>query len=295
MTHVLVLSAARPLSDATVDLVWRALDGWGMTPRRLGDRAVEIGVSEPDRALSAVRAALADRPVDVNVLPVARRRKSLLIADMDSTIIQCECIDELADTVGLKDKVSEITERAMRGELDFAAALDARVEMLKGMDIGVVDAVYADRVRLTPGARAMVRTMAANGAVTALVSGGFTVFTEKVARDAGFAQHKANVLETDGDTLTGTVARPIVDKSTKLDTLNALLAAHGLTMADALAIGDGANDAAMVGAAEGGGGLGVAFRAKPILEQVATAQIRHGDLETALYLQGYTDAEIVRD
>lgn len=237
----------------------------------------------------AVKQAVLDRPVDFAVQPVENRRKRLLIADMDSTIINVECLDELADFAGVKDKVSAITERAMRGELAFEGALRERVGMLKGLSVDALQACYDDRVKLNPGARTLVRTMAEHGARCALVSGGFTFFTSRVARAAGFHLNRANTLiEVDG-LLTGTVGDPILGKEAKLAALREETAALGLTPADALAVGDGANDLAMIEVA----GLGVAYRAKPIVAAQAHAKVDHADLTALLHFQGYTTAEFV--
>jgi phosphoserine phosphatase len=237
----------------------------------------------------AVKDAVGDRPVDFAIQPVENRRKRLLIADMDSTIINVECLDELADFAGVKDKVSEITERAMRGELAFEGALRERVGMLKGLSVDALQTCYDDRVKLNPGARTLVRTMAEHGARCALVSGGFTFFTSRVAQAAGFHLNRANTLiEADGK-LTGTVGDPILGKEAKLAALREETAALGLTPADALAVGDGANDLAMIEVA----GLGVAYRAKPIVAAQAHAKVDHADLTALLYFQGYTQAEFV--
>ena len=225
--------------------------------------------------------------VDVVVQPRDGRRKMLLVADMDSTMITVECIDELADYAGLKPKIAAITEAAMRGELDFEAALDARVALLKGLDAAVIDTCRAERVQLMPGARALVRTMRAWGASAVLVSGGFTRFAEPVAAEIGFDRAIANVLEIDGATLSGTVARPIVGAATKRETLLETRAALGLADAATLAVGDGANDLAMIEIA----GLGVAYHAKPIVAAAAAARIKHGDLTALLWAQGVPRAE----
>ena len=213
------------------------------------------------------------------------RRKALLIADMDSTMIQCECIDELADYAGLKPQVAAITEAAMRGELDFAEALKARVALLKGLPTATLDECRRDRVRLTPGAQTLVRTMAANGAHTLLVSGGFTAFTVPVAAEIGFAAQKANVLLAADNLLTGEVAQPIVDASTKRDSL----LSAGVPLDATLAVGDGANDIPMLEAAS----LGIAFHAKPKAAAAADAHVRHGDLTTLLWAQGYRRSDWV--
>lgn len=256
----------------------------------LGADAIEVPVEGDLAEIRArVAAAVADRPVDFAVQPVDNRRKRLLIADMDSTIIGCECLDELADFAGVKDKVSEITERAMRGELPFEGALRERVGMLEGLPVEALQACYDDRVKLNPGARTLVRTMAAHGARCALVSGGFTFFTSRVAEAAGFHVNRANTLIEEGGRLTGQVGDPILGKEAKLAALREETAALGLTPADALAVGDGANDLAMIEAA----GLGVAYRAKPIVAAQAHAKVDHADLTALLYFQGYKASEFV--
>ncbi len=215
------------------------------------------------------------------------RRKRLLIADMDSTMILCECIDELADYAGLKAEVAAVTEAAMRGDLDFAAALDARVALLRGMDAAVIDRCRAERVRLMPGATALVRTMAGQGAHTLLVSGGFTAFAEPVAGEIGFAEVRANTLLIEAGRLTGAVARPIIEAAAKRAALIAAAAAHGIPLAATLAVGDGANDIPMLETA----GLGVAYHAKPKPAGAADAAIRFGDLTTLLWAQGIARSE----
>ncbi len=239
----------------------------------------------------AAKLALEDLAVDHCVQPWEGRRKQVLIADMDSTIIGCECIDELADFAGVKDKVSTITERAMRGELDFESALRERVAMLKGLPLADLQLAYDQRVRLNPGARTFVRTMAAHGARCLLVSGGFSFFTSRVAVAAGFHENRANSLgEADG-ALDGTVGSPILGREAKLAALRGEAARLDLDLSATLAIGDGANDLAMIEAA----GLGLAYRAKPIVAAQADAKIDHADLTTALYFQGYTADQFVTD
>ena len=256
----------------------------------LGEEALDLFVDGPPvQTHQAVKAAVGERPVDFAVQPVENRKKRLLIADMDSTIIDVECLDELADFAGVKAQVSEITERAMRGELAFEGALRERVGMLKGLSVDALQACYDDRVRLNPGARTLVRTMAEHGARCALVSGGFTFFTSRVAEAAGFHLNRANTLIEEDGRLTGTVGDPILGKEAKLAALQEETAALGLTPADALAVGDGANDLAMIEAA----GLGVAYRAKPIVAAQAHAKVDHADLTALLYFQGYTAAEFV--
>ena len=256
----------------------------------LGPDAVEIATDgDPGELLAAVEAVTEGLPVDFAVTSGENRRKRLLIADMDSTIINVECLDELADFAGVKDKVSEITERAMRGELAFEGALRERVGMLAGLSVDALQTCYDQRVRLNPGAKTLVETMAAHGARCALVSGGFTFFTSRVAAAAGFHLNRANTLiEADGK-LTGQVGEPILGKEAKLAALREETAALGLTPADALAVGDGANDLAMIEVA----GLGVAYRAKPIVAAQAHAKVDHADLTSLLYFQGYKASEFV--
>ncbi len=245
---------------------------------------------EPDRVRSAVAAALTDFPIDVNVVTNdAARRKKLLVADMESTIIAQECLDELADRMGLRDRIADITARAMRGEIAFESALAERVAMLRGLDANALEQLYAERVTLTPGARELVTTMRKNGAYCALVSGGFTFFTERIAKRLGFDTHQANRLDIVDGKLAGSVAPPILGREAKLAALEGLSGELGLKPQETLAVGDGANDLDMIRAA----GLGVAFRAKPIVAAEAKAAIRHGDLTGLLYLQGYRKTEFV--
>ena len=229
--------------------------------------------------------------VDLVVQPAAGRAKQLLVADMDSTMITVECIDELADYAGLKPQIAAITEQAMRGALDFAAALDARVALLAGLEAHAIDHCRAERVRLMPGARALVQTMRAHGALTILVSGGFTAFAEPVREAIGFARVIANRLALAEGRLTGQVLRPIVDAATKEQVLLAALAERGLAPEASLAVGDGANDLAMIRRA----GLGVAYHAKPVVAAAAAARIDHGDLTALLYAQGYAKRDWVMD
>jgi phosphoserine phosphatase len=232
--------------------------------------------------------ALDGASVDLAVVPNASVRKRLFLADMDSTMIEQECIDELADFVGMKAQVSEITERAMRGELAFEPALRERVALLKGLPIGVVDEIIRERITLMPGGRTLVATMKAHGAHACLVSGGFTVFTSRIAAIIGFDENRANELIVRNGMLTGEVAEPILGKEAKLATLVELRERLGLSHAETLAVGDGANDLAMIGEA----GLGVAYHAKPAVAAAAQARVEYGDLTTLLYFQGYSDDEI---
>jgi len=239
---------------------------------------------------TSARAAVENVACDINIVSTQRRRKKLLVADMDSTIISCECLDELADQAGLKPRIAAITERAMRGEIAFEAALRERVGMLKGLDLAALETTFRERVKLNAGAKALVATMKAHGARTCLVSGGFTYFTERVAREAGFDDQQANVLLDDGSVLTGQVREPILGREAKLVALEDEVAKLGIGFEDALAVGDGANDLAMIQRA----GLGVAYHAKPVVAEAAGASIIHSDLMALLYLQGYRDDEIVR-
>ena len=234
-----------------------------------------------------VNAALANLPVDHCVQPAAGRRKRLLLADMDSTIISCECLDELADYAGVKAEIAAVTERAMRGELAFEPALRERVARLEGLPLETLQRCYDERVRLNPGAAQMVRTMIRHGARAVLVSGGFGFFTARVGAAAGFSDHRGNTLLDDGLRLTGRVGEPILGREAKLATLLQEAATLGVTAAEAIAIGDGANDLAMIEAA----GLGVAYRAKPVVAARAMARIDHTDLTTLLYFQGFSSSD----
>jgi phosphoserine phosphatase len=238
----------------------------------------------------AARAALTGvgERVDVIVQPAAGREKKLLIADMDSTMITVECIDELADYAGIKAQIAEITERAMRGELDFAGALHERVALLKGLADAAIDQCRTERVKIMPGAKALVRTMKQRGARTLLVSGGFTRFTGPVAEEIGFDDAVANVLEIADGALLGTVTLPIVDAARKRMELEAAIN-DGIDRPLTLAVGDGANDIPMIQ----GAGLGVAYHAKPRTREAAAAEIVHGDLSVLLYAQGIASAEWV--
>jgi phosphoserine phosphatase len=208
---------------------------------------------------------------------------------MDSTIIGCECLDELADMAHLKPQIAAITEQAMNGEIAFEPALRERVGLLKGLALSALERTYKERVKLNPGAKALVATMKKHGARTCLVSGGFTYFTERVAKDAGFDDNQANTLLDDGTRLTGEVKEPILGREAKLAALKNEIETLKLSAADALAVGDGANDLAMIEHA----GLGVAYHAKPVVSQAADAAIVYGDLRALLYLQGYSDEEIL--
>lgn len=242
----------------------------------------------PDVAEAAALAAFDGQPFDVVAQLNDHRRKSLLVADMDATIVTTETLDELATEAGLKDKIEAITTRAMRGELDFDAAVKQRVKLLKGLSTKALTKTWK-ATQLTPGARTLVQTMRANGAHTLLVSGGFTYFTERAAKACGFHGHKGNVLETKDRALTGGVKQPVLGAAAKYETLVSTAADLRLPLVETLTVGDGANDERMIRAA----GLGVAFHGKPILRDAARARIDHTDLTALLYIQGYRAGEFV--
>jgi phosphoserine phosphatase len=294
MKRVIVLAAPKAgpfldadlidqLNEALVDLHLKPEPARWLAP----ERAVEIAIEGDADPACAIIGLIGEIPIDHAVVAAEERRKKLLLADMDSTIITVECIDELADFAGIKAEISAITERAMRGELDFEGALRERVARLKGLPASVIDRVYEERIRLTKGAKTLLATMRAGGAEAYLVSGGFTVFTDKVAREAGFNAAYANRLEIENGVLTGKVIPPIVGAEAKLATLKAKREALALDPFQTMAIGDGANDLPMILKA----GLGIAYHAKPKVAAEAAANIIHGDLTTALFYQGYAEHE----
>lgn len=296
MELVLTLVSPDPAAaGAAADRAKSALAAAGAAvkaPIPLGEAAFDLPlIADLAKVKAVLGGVIDDQPIDACVQPAAGRRKRLLVADMDSTIINVECLDELADFAGLKAEISAITERAMRGELQFEGALRERVGMLKGLAIGALQQAYDERVRLNPGARTLVRTMAVNGARCALVSGGFTFFTSRVAEAAGFHLNRANTLIAEGDKLTGQVGDPILGKEAKLAALQQQAAELGVPLSATLAVGDGANDLAMIEAS----GLGVAYRAKPIVAAQAHAKVDHADLTALLYFQGYNASEFVVD
>ena len=279
----------RPLLSALCHIL-----GTDTAPRWLDPGlAVDLGFTVPTDAIAGLKleitALLGGRPIDAVIQPAAGRRKALFLADMDSTMIGQECIDELADFAGLKDRVSAITERAMQGEIAFEPALRERVALLKGLPLSAVESVLSGRISLTPGAETLVRTLRANGTYCALVSGGFTLFTGPIAARLGFDEHRSNTLEVEGDSLAGRVGEPILGREAKLERLIELRETLKLDRSATMAVGDGANDLAMLAEA----GLGVAFRAKPAVAAAAQARIDHNDLEALLFLQGFRRADFV--
>jgi phosphoserine phosphatase len=287
LVATLICNPADPALDSTVvDGARAILPSPGPAQWLFDEVAVDIPF-EGSEDISAVEARLrearGDLPIDIVVQPRAFRRKKLLLADMDSTMIGQECIDELADFAGLKARVAKITERAMRGEIEFEPALRERVALLKGMSVGVIDEVLKTRITPTPGGRELVATMRAHGAYTCLISGGFTRFTSAVAAMIGFQENRANELLIEDGKLTGEVREPILGRAAKLATLIDLTESFDLDDIDTLAVGDGANDLGMIANA----GLGVAYHAKPTVAAAAAARIDHGDLTALLYAQGY--------
>ena len=286
MPIVSLIAAPGRLEPAAAEALRSA---WGAAPLRWlsGGEAAEFAVPEAPSNLDHVRAEVDLLGIDLNVLSEEGRRKRLLLADMDSTVIGQECIDELADLAGVGPRVAAITEAAMRGEIGFEGALEARVALLEGLPEEAVGRVIAERLTLTPGAATLVATMRAHGAHAALVSGGFTAFTSWVAAHLGFDEHRANRLEVAEGRLTGRAARPYLGREAKVEALHDIAARLGLLPADVLAVGDGANDLGMVERA----GMGVAFRAKAVVAERADCRVGHGDLTALLFLQGYARSE----
>src|SRR3981081_1763895 len=293
LVATLICNPADPALDSTlVDGARAILPSPGPAQWLFGEVAGDIPFEGSDdiHAVEArLRQARGDLPVDIVVQPQALRRKKLLLADMDSTMIGQECIDELADFAGLKAPVAKITERAMRGEIEFEPALRERVALLKGLPVGVVNEVLAKRITPTPGGRELVATMRASGAWTCLISGGFTLFTSAVAAMIGFQENRDTELLVENGQLTGEVREPILGRAAKLATLIELRESFDLDGIDTLVVGDGANDLGMIEQA----GLGVAYHAKPAVAAAAAARIDHGDLTALLYAQGYRRDEFV--
>ena len=282
-SHIVTLVASSKAGPLTQQDVARALayaEGRTVTWLEEG-RAVEFPVRRaPDR--SALAAVMTHKAVDIFLTRPRGRRKAVLVADMDCTIVTAETLDELAGFAGMKEQVAAITARAMNGELEFHQAIRERVGLLKGLPISALEQAWKE-IRYTPGARTLVATMNAFGATTALVSGGFSVFTARVAAELGFAIHRANILLDNGATLTGEVGEPILDKSAKLAALEELAAARGVKLTATLSVGDGANDLPMLKAA----GLGVAYHAKPVVAAEVVNKVVHTDLTSLLFAQGY--------
>ncbi|MCC1491268.1 phosphoserine phosphatase SerB [Cognatishimia sp. F0-27] len=278
---------ARPghLDPALVEALRNALGG-GTADWLSPDEAAEFPLQTLPGNIEDIRRSIAEQ-ADLNIVPAQNRRKALLIADMDSTMIEQECIDELAEEAGVGAHVKDITARAMNGELDFEGALTERVALLKDQPETVIQRVIDTRITLMPGGRALVSTMKANGAHAALVSGGFTAFTSRIADMLGFDENRANTLLTDDGVLTGQVGMPILGRDAKVSALEEITASLGKTPDDAIAVGDGANDLGMLGLA----GLGVALHAKPTVQAQCDLRVNHGDLTALLYLQGYARAD----
>ena len=292
LVATLIANPSNPvITTALAESAAKALDASGLYWLADGiacDLVLRDG-ADAASAQTVLRQAILDLPIDIAIQEQDNRRKKILIADMDSTMIGQECIDELAAEVGLKDKVSVITARAMNGEIAFEPALRERVALLKGLPISVVDDVIEKRITLTPGGLELSATMKAKGHYTALVSGGFTVFTSRIAQTLGFDENRANILGEKDGVLDGTVAEPILGKQAKVDALNDIAAKLGISPDDAIAVGDGANDLGMLHLA----GSGVALHAKPAVAAEAQIRIDHGDLTALLYLQGYRKSDFV--
>ena len=294
LVATLICNPVNPALDSTVLDGARAILPLAQPAQWLCDEiAADIPFGDGSEDIAAIshrlRAAREDLPIDIVVQPRAVRRKKLFLADMDSTMIGQECVDELADFAGLKAHVAAITERAMRGEIAFEPALRERVALLKGLSAEVIDKVIKERITLTPGARELVATMRAHGAWTCLISGGFTLFTQAIAAKIGFQENRGNELIASDGKLMGEVKEPILGRAAKLATLIELREAADLDNIDTLVVGDGANDLGMIEQA----GLGVAFHAKPAVATAAAARIDYGDLTALLYAQGFRREEFV--
>jgi len=282
--------AASALDAATVENLRNAWGGGDAQWLATGE-AAEFSIAQVSDNAEDVWQALQAEQIDLIIQPVEGRRKKMLLADMDSTMIQQECIDELAAEAGVGERVAEITAKAMNGELDFEGAIDERVGLLKDLPESIIDHVLKTRIEFMPGGKALVQTMKANGGYGALVSGGFTAFTAKVASELGFDENRANTLEIADGKLTGKVVRPILGQEAKLEALNEITGKLGITPADVLAVGDGMNDLLMLKNA----GTGVALHGKPALQAKCKVKINHGDLTALLYIQGYAKSEFVAD
>ena len=275
--------ALAPAMAEALRNAWGGGDAVWLSP----DEAAEFTLPKVPANRWDVWESLQSDGVDLVVQPSAGRRKKMLLADMDSTMIQQECIDELAEEAGVGAHVKDITARAMNGELDFEGALTERVALLKGLEESVIAKVLAERISFMPGGKTLVATMKANGGHAALVSGGFTAFTSQVATALGFDENRANTLLVEHGLLTGDVARPILGREAKVEALEQITARLGISEADVIAVGDGANDLGMLGRA----GTGVALHAKPTVAAECEVRVNHGDLTALLYLQGYAADE----
>jgi len=299
MTYILTLIAnpQNPVLTASIAAEVTSAIGCTQKPQWLApDIACDIAVGETQPfdvhvVLAIAQQVLAGNAVDVAIQPCAHRRKRLLIADMDSTIIGQECIDELGAAFGLKSQIAEITTRAMNGEFAFEDSLLRRVALLKGLPQKALEEVFESRITLNPGAKELVATMRANGAYCALISGGFTYFTQRITKMTGFDHHDANTLLFENGLLSGDVTRPILGRESKLVALEKMRSERNLLKEDVIAVGDGANDLAMIAEA----GVGVAYHAKPQVAKMADVTIKHGDLTALLYLQGYKASEIISE
>lgn len=285
---LLVAPSERQLEPVLVENLRNAWGGGDAVWLSVGEAAEFPIPAIPDTAEAVWQSLQADG-VDLVIQPAEGRRKKMLLADMDSTMIRQECIDELAAEAGVGDRVAAITARAMNGELDFEAALDERVGLLAGLPVSVIGDVLDSRISLMPGGYELVQTMKANGGYAALVSGGFTAFTARIAQTLGFDENRANTLLSEDGRLTGKVARPILGREAKVTALVEITARLGLAEADVLAVGDGANDLGMLGRA----GTGVALHAKPSVQAQCKVRINHGDLTALLFIQGYARSEFV--
>ena len=285
----LLCDAAKPTLDHALVTSLRNAWGGGEINRLAVDEAATFDVPQQPDNMPEVWASCQAQGVDLIVMPAESRRKKMLIADMDSTMIEQECIDELADEAGVGARVAEITAKAMNGELDFEGAIDARVGLLAGLSETVIPQVIAERITLMPGGATLLRTMRAQGAYAALVSGGFTAFTARVAETLGFQENRANTLEIADGKLTGKVVRPILGQDAKLEALHEITAKLGIAPADVIAVGDGMNDLLMLENA----GVGVALHGKPALQAKVDVRVNFGDLTALLYLQGYAKTDFV--
>ena len=279
----LLCDPSTPKLDAALPVNLRNAWGGGDVIWLMPDVAAEFALASVPANFDVVWEECQTLGVDLVIQPMEGRRKKMLLADMDSTMIQQECIDELADEAGVGARVADITARAMNGELDFEAALKERVGLLEGLDSGVIETVLATRITYMPGGKELVATMKANGGYAALVSGGFTAFTASVAAALGFDENRANTLLEEGGKLTGQVAMPILGREAKVQALEEISTRLRISEADVLAVGDGANDLGMLQRA----GAGVALHAKPTVQAQAKIRVNHGDLTALLFLQGY--------